>query len=1125
MTKTNNCHKICGRNKKGENMRTIKNLLILCFLIAGISTIVNAASVSGPGTIRVRAGGQANTASEIYTATYGTGDSGDFTWTETGIIPGVTITITRQTPSPYSTAVLRVAASSSAQPGSYNIFVNAYPATGTAGSSNVNIVIVEALGNIIPTTIPDAKETVPMSAQFDVTSGTGNYTWSASGLPAGVSMNSSTGLISGMPAQGTAGTYDTTINVTDNTEPVVSTSIFVRWRVFPAYTPLSNQGQICYVKDIVRNTSGLITSTGDLFVQNLQTGVERRITNYTTAGTGTIFNPMLTPDGSKVLYGYRPNASTNSRLYLVSTQSTVSSTNQGLILKRNNQEAIPSTMDVRYASISPDFTGNSGLIAFTCEKTDRAELWLYNFYTEQLSQLRSERYLYIRHPVFLSASTIAFLGEKNGVQDIYTIEVNGLNYKKLTTNSPVSPQYDRIQSSFRNPLLTSPLLIYSKRTYDSSRYVYTDWDVYVAEIDTVSGTLTEYRVTQTSDMDEFSAAFFGDSTERDWVTLVRASGQMFYEAAIIPNIRNVWQTNYDTIVPSDSNSLKLQRTSNATHTGLVNWSPVPAIEEPEAITIDNTRLVYPKQSGSYIEIFRSDWTGSGFDTTGVQLTPSFTNANKYNPCISKNGGLISFTMGSIPTAIFRMNCDGSSLTQFVYNPTQNSDASSVSRDGNWILYTRRTAPGVYAIYAKRATSDASGGESPIVTGISATAIDPPSFNPDMTAIVYAKKDPGGYFDIYYVPVSVDTLNGSIVAQSSPINLTKTEAISERMPSFSNTGSKIIFCSNKELIVDDYEIYTMDVSGSGIEKVVSGPGHRWPVYSPVSNSAAGTDIIGYVENGEIWYATLSRVTPPGAPSGQNPVTNAFATGINVPDGYERFSWGRKRGDGTIIATRTLPSSLAAGMTITYQIAIDVDEAKLPASFILNETFSNEFTNISAKVDGQNAIFTIYSYPAIGLQTLKINFMNGMNGGVVDHIVAITMDAPASAGTQAFTGNLSYSIDGVPKTETISGNGSASVDKPYMPVDIYDAVNMITPDGIIQDYDLLYAIDAWARDAQLTGYGIVWPQDTGNWDTILLGTMTGPGIIPIWLNSTYMGGYDYNPSGPGAAYEMYWKPGTF
>ena len=1104
----------------------MKFLTIGLLTIFGLAIIANAASVSGPGTIRVRAGGTGSSSSNTYTATYGTGDSGDFIWTETGTIPGGFISISRNPPSPFSTATLSVSAFSGTTPGSYDIRVNAYPATGTAGTRAVTIIVVEGLGSISPTSLPDGKENTPVNVQFTVSSGTGNYTWTVSGAPSGVTMNSSTGLLSGAPLQGTAGNYNLTVSVTDNTDPVQSTQISIPWRILPAYIPLSNQGQICYVKNIVRNTNGIITSTGDLYVKNLQTGVERRITNYSTTGTGAILNPMLTPDGSKVLYTYSPNPSTtNFRIYLVSTLSTVSGTNQGLILKKNNQEAIPSTMNTKYAAISPDYNGSSGLIVFTYEKSDRSELWLYNFFTESLSQLRSEANMYIRHPVFLNTGSIAFVGVKNGVQDIYVIDTNGTNYRKLTTNVPISPEYDRIQSGFRNPNLTNPLLIYGKRYYDSQRYKYSDWDVYVSELDMTSGTLTEYRVTETPDIDEFSATFFGDSTERDFVTLVRDSGQMFYEAEVIPGIRNVWQTNYDTVTPANSNALKQERTSESSHTGLVNWSPLPPSEVPEAIAIENTRLVYIKQAGSYNEVFRSDWTGSGFDTTGTQLTPSGSDAHKSNPSISRNGGLISFTMGSIPKDVYRINNDGSSLTRFAGQYPYNTDYSTLSPDGNWIVYVRKETPNGYAIYAKPSTSDYSGQETAIVTGISASEIDAPSFNPDMTKIIYAARDPGGYFDIYYVPVTVDTINKKITPLSSPINLTNTEFINERMPSFSNTGTKIIYCSDKELTPEEYEIYTMNVSGSGIEKVVSGPGHMWPIYSPVSDTAAGTDVIGYIENGEIIYATLSRTAPPGSPSGQNPVSNVTGTGISVPAGYERFGWGRKRGDGTIIATRTLPASLAAGQQIVYQISVDVDEAKIPNSFIINETFSDQFTGVSVLVDGTTANTTIYQYPSAGLQTLKLTFMNGMNGGVKDHVIRITMTTPSATGTQAFVGNINYSIDGIPRTETISGNGSVSVDKPYMPVDIYDANGLISADGIIQDFDLLYAIDAWARDAQLTGYGIVWPQNLANWDKILIGFAGNPGIIPIWANSTYQGGYTYDASNPGAAYEMYWKSGNF
>ncbi|HOK80270.1 MAG TPA: putative Ig domain-containing protein [bacterium] len=1106
-------------------MRGLRKPGFLFVSLIILSFVANAATVSGPVAISVRAGGPSSSTSVSYTASYGSGESGDFTWTETGILPGGAVTISRTGGSPFTTATLSVFATSSTSPGPYSVTVNAYPATGTAGSLSVTITVVEGLGSISPTTIPAGKENAPVNVQFAVSSGSGNYIWSVSGAPNGVSINSSTGLLSGTPQPGTAGSYTLTITVTDNTPPVVSTQVVIPWQVFPAYIPLIDAGQICYETAITRDTNGQITSTGDLYVKNLEKNTERRVTNYGTTGTGAILNPMFTPDGSKILYTYSPNpATTNFKVYLVSTQATVSDINQGLILRKNNQEAIPPTANVKYAVVSPNYNGSQGLLVFTWGKIDRTELWTYDFTTEALTQIKSEANLEIRHPVFLNSSVIAFLGIKNGMQDIYVINIDGSNYRKITTNVPNTPWYGRLQSSWRNETLSNPLLIYSKRIYEG--FGYAKWDVYVAEVDLVNATLNEYNVTNTRDIDEFSPSFFGDDQSRNWVVLQLSDGQMFYEAEIVPGCRELWQANYDTVNQANSNSAKTQRARNGNF-GLANWSPVPPAEAGEVVTLDQTRLVYLKQVGSYREVFRSDYVGGAFDTSGVQLTPSSLNVNKSNPSIARNGGTISFTMESVPTSISKMNHDGSGLVQFAMHSTQNLDCSSVSPDGRWIVYAKRTSPGVYGIFAKRTTRDATYGESTLVTNIQATAIDAPVFNPDMTRIVYAKQDPGGKFDIYYVPIRVDsTVDDSMIAVGSPVNLTNTPSIHERMPSFSNTGTKIIYCSNKELGIEDYEIFTMDINGSGIEKVVSGPGHRWPVYSPVSDVVAGTDVIGYVENDQIMYATLSRVAPVGTPSGQNPVTNVVGTGINVPSGYERFSWGRNRAKGTIFASRTLGATTAAGQPITYQITVDVDEASVPNSYALNETFSASFNDIHATVDGVKADTTLYyDYPSTGVQTLKLLFMSGQNGGVKDHIVKITLKTPSITGSQAFIGNVSYTIDGVPRSDITTGNGSTMIQNPYIPVDVYDSSNLVASDGIIQDFDLLYAIDAWARDAQLTGYGIVWPQNINNWDKILIGAAGNPGIIPIWANSTFKGGYVYDVTNPGSVYEMFWKPGVF
>ncbi|HJQ03364.1 MAG TPA: Ig domain-containing protein [Jatrophihabitans sp.] len=63
---------------------------------------------------------------------------------------------------------------------------------------------------------------VAKSLQMSASGGTAPYTWSATGLPAGMSINASTGLISGTPT--TAATYSVTVTAKDSTGATGSTS-------------------------------------------------------------------------------------------------------------------------------------------------------------------------------------------------------------------------------------------------------------------------------------------------------------------------------------------------------------------------------------------------------------------------------------------------------------------------------------------------------------------------------------------------------------------------------------------------------------------------------------------------------------------------------------------------------------------------------------------------------------------------------------------------------------------------------------------------------------------------------------------------------------------------------------
>ena len=69
---------------------------------------------------------------------------------------------------------------------------------------------------INPTFYPVAWEGLPFSMTLSVTGGSGTYNWSATGLPAGLSVTDPVnGIISGIPAPGTCGSANVTATVTD----------------------------------------------------------------------------------------------------------------------------------------------------------------------------------------------------------------------------------------------------------------------------------------------------------------------------------------------------------------------------------------------------------------------------------------------------------------------------------------------------------------------------------------------------------------------------------------------------------------------------------------------------------------------------------------------------------------------------------------------------------------------------------------------------------------------------------------------------------------------------------------------------------------------------------------------
>ena len=169
----------------------------------------------------------AGTVGTPYSQLFTSPETGTFTWSISGDAPpGLSMNP--------STGVFSGTPTS---PGSFNFTVTATDSNGCTGSVvvtlNVNPATTCQTIQISPSgTLPNAMQGTPYMQLFTA-SATGPVTWSVSGAPLGFSINSATGLFSGMPAV-PPGTYNFTVTVTDSNG--CTGSVGVTLNVSPATT-------------------------------------------------------------------------------------------------------------------------------------------------------------------------------------------------------------------------------------------------------------------------------------------------------------------------------------------------------------------------------------------------------------------------------------------------------------------------------------------------------------------------------------------------------------------------------------------------------------------------------------------------------------------------------------------------------------------------------------------------------------------------------------------------------------------------------------------------------------------------------------------------------------------------
>ncbi|MBE7492088.1 MAG: putative Ig domain-containing protein [Planctomycetes bacterium] len=155
-----------------------------------------------------------------------TGGTPPYSWGATGLPAGMTMTaggVLQGTPTVNGSFNVQVTVTDSATP--------------TPNTATANYTLLINIGGSTPldiTTSALPNGTVGVGYNFTVsaTGGVPAYSWSAVGLPAGLSINPATGTISGTPT--TAGTFPVTITVTDSDSPVNTDSQTFNITILPS---------------------------------------------------------------------------------------------------------------------------------------------------------------------------------------------------------------------------------------------------------------------------------------------------------------------------------------------------------------------------------------------------------------------------------------------------------------------------------------------------------------------------------------------------------------------------------------------------------------------------------------------------------------------------------------------------------------------------------------------------------------------------------------------------------------------------------------------------------------------------------------------------------------------------
>jgi len=575
---------------------------------------------------------------------------------------------------------------------------------------------------------------------------------------------------------------------------ILFSSIAILLGVQFAIAQTQYSGYVYFVKD------------NNLWVNDLSTDVSSRLTRLETAiGTGVLTDPSISSDGTKIVFSYKANTSSETLLYCINNDGS------GLENLSLTQQLLSQTKNQFSGVLSPDMTK----LAFTAEMRNPGPFAGRQLWIKELTGLKRLLQLTLMNGdcfdvQFLDDNHIIFKHKLGYLEDYYLISTTGSDLTNFTNNGILEPYFPRLG----RPALNQSRSSFFYATQTQSPAGYSNWKI--CRFDTASGSSTDiqtnlYFIEQPLYQDDPQPVAIVDSTGTD-TAFVFAGRSPFNQTKML-YLAQIGGVNPYTRQISDSSNAKFPI-----------YYPVKTRPIQIVYTSDLPSQVYLRNASNQI----------------IQLTSNVSNSSY--PVFDPTGSLIAYA----GNGIWVMKADGADPVQIESN--FNARYPAFSPDSNWVAYVISND-----IYVRKTDLSVSAIRLTYTSNVEKSDL---CFAPDGTAIVYTGSTSSGR-QIFSIPITITST--SITVTGSPVNLTQTPGSENFHPSFSPDGKKIVFVTTRSA---GQGIYSMNPDGSAQSLLISQVGY-YPQFSPWENDnriayLSWSVVIANLDTGTT--ETLSSVVP-------------------------------------------------------------------------------------------------------------------------------------------------------------------------------------------------------------------------------------------------------------------------